>query len=477
MKTGPELLDFQPDVRPVRPVRALLRFVWTTIAPRYKDQDIRNREIVLNVLLVTTLFVLSTSLVLLLISYAGLGHYYVWPRVVENTLALALMIVSYTMARSRHYWIAACILILAYFAAAIDMLVAWGVTVPIGLLVLALTVVLTGILLGARYSLYAVASSIVILIGLQQLQAAGVIHPDMHWLSMTTSLGGVLGFCLVFIVLAVSSWLFNRQTEKSLQKAMRAEVALTRQKALLEVKVEERTRELQEVQLEKVQQVYRFAELGQLSAALLHDVANQLTTLSVDIEDLRESDAPIIHRAKQSIQYMDDMVRHAQAQLDGKKHDELFGIADVVNQVVGLLKHKAQQSRVTLEWQPSTSDKKLRCRGDSIRFRQLLTNITSNAIDAYDETDIGRADRIVELKIERDGKNAVITVTDWGKGIPAAQRDKIFQPFYGTKKTGMGIGLFLARQIAEEYFDGSITVESSDQGATMFRVTIAKVRS
>ncbi len=225
-----------------------------------------------------------------------------------------------------------------------------------------------------------------------------------------------------------------------------------------------------------MQQLYHFAELGQLSTALLHDMANHLTTLTLDMEDWRgQNNAPMVRRARRSIRYMDDMVRRVQDQLHGKSRVRRFSVAVEISQVVSILQHKAATKHITLEWSPSPPAKTWHARGDAVRFRQLVTNIASNAIDAYPTSPAQKSNetRRVAVGLESDKNRLNIVVQDWGVGIPKEEQSKIFEPFYSTKQTGMGIGLFIAKQIAEENFDGAITVRSSS-GHTTVTITITK---
>jgi signal transduction histidine kinase len=65
------------------------------------------------------------------------------------------------------------------------------------------------------------------------------------------------------------------------------------------------------------------------------------------------------------------------------------------------------------------------------------------------------------VQATEDKSAIIITVNDWGRGIPAAERPKLFQPFHSTKQTGMGMGLFIVKQIVEEHFLGSVVIDSS----------------
>jgi signal transduction histidine kinase len=94
---------------------------------------------------------------------------------------------------------------------------------------------------------------------------------------------------------------------------------------------------------------------------------------------------------------------------------------------------------------------------DKHMIEQVLINLIKNAIQAFDEQD----DKHIALSAYTNEKGrVVIRVKDNGPGIDPEALDKIFIPFYSTKKTGSGIGLSLSRQIMRRH-EGSITVKSS----------------
>lgn len=444
------------------------------IAPRQPDEDTRNREIVLNVLLAGTLLVLLLALPLLLVSYLGLHHTYVAPRIGMIVAVIAGVGLLYRLSRAGRFKIAAYLLVGLYFLLASFSVYRWGINIPSGILLYGLVIVLAGILISPKYSLYAAGSVVALLVALQAAGNHGLVQSKISWVMRVPNMGDVLGFCLIFGVLALVSWLFNYQMERSLHRAERAEAALTKQKSLLESTVERRTRELQAAQLEKVQQMYRFAELGQLSTALLHDLANHLTTLTLDIEGLEQQNrSRVLSRAKRSIRHIDDMVLRVRDQLRGRSHNRLFSIASEVDEMINMMSHKARAAGVTLSWQTPADKKALRCRGEPIRFRQLIANLISNGVDAYDGDVRQFKRREVQITATATKTTVTITVTDWGKGIPASQRTKLFEPFNSTKKTGMGMGLFIVKQIAHEHFLGSVALDATQQH-TAFVVTLPR---
>lgn len=450
------------------------RFYKRFIEPRQRSEDVRNRELVLNVLLAGTVALFALAFSLLLVSLAA-GNTFVLTRTVVAGAGLLAAFLAYKFSRSGRFTTAACILLGLYTAIAAGAAYRWGVTVPTGLLLFGLVLILSGIILGAKTIPYAMGCVVFILVVVRTLQENGVVRPDFAaWAQQPLNWGTVVGCIMIFGLLATVSWLYTSQMERSLKRARRAEAALRRQAQMLEVTVERRTRELQDAQLEKVQQMYRFAELGQLSTALLHDLANHLTTLSLDIEGLEEQNrSRMLQRAKRSIRYIDDMVGRVRDQLHGRGQVRAFSVAGEIQEIVDIMKHRAQDAGVRLQWEMPTDKKALRVKGESVRFRQLMANLISNAIDAYDpQTETGMK-RDVLVTAEVLGEAVVVTVDDWGRGIPPGNREKLFEPFFSTKKTGMGMGLYIAKQFIEDNFGGKLTLDPKKKN-TSFRITIPR---
>lgn len=451
----------------------LNKFYTTFIQPQQKNEDLRNRELVLNVLVAGTLLLIVCALLILAYSYLALGNTYVLTRSFAIVGVFAFTFCILLLSRSGWHRLAAWLLIIMYMSLAASAAWRWGVTLPSAVLLFGMVIMITGTVLGSPYSLYVAGIAIVITLGIETAQLKGVIKPDLSWMDSPFNLGTVSGYCMIFGVIALISWLFNMRTENSLHRAQRAEYGLRRQKLLLESKVEERTRELQVAQLEKIQQLYRFAELGQLSTALLHDLANHLTTLTLDIEGLEtEKHSGVLRRAKRSIKYIDEMVIRVRDQLRGRVHIKLFNVGAETQEVMKILTHKASEAGVYLNYELLASKQDLRCKGEPIRFRQMMANMITNGIDAYEGISSDKR-REVRVTLELAGSMILITITDWGKGIGPDDRNRLFEPFYSTKQTGMGMGLFIAKRITEENFRGSISLDDS-LGHTSFMIMLKK---
>jgi len=102
-------------------------------------------------------------------------------------------------------------------------------------------------------------------------------------------------------------------------------------------------------------------------------------------------------------------------------------------------------------------------------FDWVIENLLKNALDAME----GRGS--IKIDIQNDEKNAVIEVSDTGKGISSQNISKVFKPGFTTKKRGWGLGLSLSKRIIEQYHKGSLTVKQSEIGkGTTFRIVLKK---
>lgn len=454
------------------------RFYNRFIRPISTDSDLAEREVVLNYLLVGTL-------ALAVIAFAGT---FIEPLVIPaepphparlagNLITILFVIGLYFVARYRGYHkVVATILTLMVAAFGCFIALQWGILDPYCVSLLSLSIVMAGVLIGARYSLYITCVLAVMLAYIQHGQATGFLHPDLSWSGTNTApavAGDVVAISTILFLIALVSWLFNRQMEMSLRRARRSERALQRQKDLLEIKVQKRTQQLEAARLEQMGELYRFAELGRLSTALFHDLANHLTNISVDIEGLKDKDrSGIIQRMHENVRHIDGVVKRVRQQIQGKSSTEVFNVMDEVNEVMQILSFDAAQKGVSFTIDPGNVRQSLRYKGDLTRFRQVLLNLMSNAMQAYDDKSGRKQSKTVAIRLDRHNTDLLISVTDHGSAIPDRNMDRIFEPFYTTKPKGVGIGLFIVKRVVENDFKGSIDVNSDKREGTTFSIKL-----
>lgn len=449
-------------------------FALPSVEHDYLAGEFRARGIVIFVLVLGTIFLSFLFTLLLLHSYFIAGNSYVLPRVVASSFVLLYNVFIYVLARKGFYKVAGFLVVGTYTLIALMCIWVWGTNVPFGIVMMSLGIILAGILLGSRSSLYWMVGFCVSLVTFQTLQVAGIHNPDLRWVTEVPNFGHVFGHCVLLGIIGLISWLFGSQTERSLIKATKAEAALMKEKQSLAKRLEERTEALRLIQLKEMQQLYRFAELGQLSTALLHDLANHLTVLTLDIEDLNKNQhSQAIKRAKKSIFYLDRMVDQVRSQLQGSSHISTFSVAEKIQETIALLNDRLVNHNVQAELITSKRTEVVKCQGDPVRLQQIFTILITNAIDAYKKSQLEISDRRILIGVKLTGNTIEISIRDWGVGIAKEERQKLFKPFYSTKEEGMGIGLFIAKQMLETHFKGTIAISDTDVH-TEFIVTIPR---
>ena len=106
---------------------------------------------------------------------------------------------------------------------------------------------------------------------------------------------------------------------------------------------------------------------------------------------------------------------------------------------------------------------------DKMQIIRVVTNLVKNAIQASEKTE----DPKIEVKIVNKKNKVQIVVSDNGKGIPEDVKEKVFEPKFTTKSSGMGLGLPMIKNIIEAY-EGKISFKSSQDKGTVFTVTLPK---
>lgn len=225
-------------------------------------------------------------------------------------------------------------------------------------------------------------------------------------------------------------------------------------------------------ELHHLRELYRFAELGRMSASLLHEISNPLSAALINLEVTEPID-PSVRKARQNMQILRRYVEAARQQVRGYCHKANFAINFQIEQIGQVMRPLAKESGVVLKLSRVPANYTLY--GDPVKFQQILMNLVKNAIQAYDEVDSAMPLVLVKFKPAND--RLIVQVTDWGKGIAPANLLKIFEMFHTTKdlkNNGLGIGLALTKHMVMADFRGTISAVSSKAGGTCFTVELKK---
>jgi signal transduction histidine kinase len=228
---------------------------------------------------------------------------------------------------------------------------------------------------------------------------------------------------------------------------------------------------LQEAEAERMEQLYRFAEIGEISTALIHDLANNLGSLTLEIDDIKaQTGTQALAHAKKKVRQLDTILSTARDRINGRHSHEKLDLTKEITRTVTSMRLVAQSANVTLEWRRPRAS--IRFVGEKVLFQQVLTILIKNAIDSYPVVSkLPAAARRVRIELSGEDSGIRLSVTDWGRGIKAKDRERIFQPFFSTKKEGMGMGLYLTKRFIEDSFGGTITLET-EQKQTAFLITL-----
>jgi two-component system sensor histidine kinase PilS (NtrC family) len=235
----------------------------------------------------------------------------------------------------------------------------------------------------------------------------------------------------------------------------------------------------------------RLAAVGQLSAAIAHEIRNPLAAISGSIEVLRsgpEGASPesrrlmdIVLRETQRLNALiTDFLQYARP---GETRRERVELAPCVEDLVKML----DRVRPPTVRAAVSIDPRLVLEADPAQLRQLLWNLCLNAVQAMPdggELTIGAEAVPTEPSqaIARGGRHGgegegtglvEIVVRDTGAGIPPDVIDRIFDPFFTTKREGSGLGLATVHRIVEGH-DGSLRVETAAGVGTAFRVRLPR---
>lgn len=441
------------------------------IAPKASNEDVARRELILNILLLGVV-ILAVVFFLLTVVNSIIAHDYDGTSPLYQFLIATFFIFLYTLSRSGFHKAVEYIFISVFLVLATLPIVYWGILLPQAILAYTLVIVMTGVLTSSRMAFYMALLMAIVLFFVTYLEKAGVITYDTEWMSNNTgTYADVVAYGITFIVIAVVVWLSNREIEQSLRRARISESELLKERQLLERKVKERTKELERAQVEKMLDLQRFAEFGRLSSTLLHELANPLTSVALDLEQIQgKNQSKALNRIREGITHMEQYVKSARHQLRKQSEIRTFTAADEIDRIVGFLESKARAQHVRIT---TDLEREVTITGDSIRFDHIISNLVSNAIDAYNDVK-SKKQKVVLITMKRHDHLLYITVTDFGCGITKAQLPHIFDAFYTTKPAikGTGIGLAITKQAIEEAFKGMVTVTSDKKNGTQFVVRL-----
>lgn len=349
--------------------------------------------------------------------------------------------------------------------------ITWGADLPSVILLWCFIITASSILISTRYSFILALSIGFGVIIFQILENKSVFQPLKAWKDTPFQLNDAIEYAVVFTLIAGVSWISNREIFKSLLKVKASKLELQKERDQLEIKVTERTRELHQAQIDKINSMYQLVEFGRISSGLFHDLMTPLNTLGLAMRQIEQTG-----KTEQMVKQIDiclrtsnriiDFISLAKRQIQHNDDTTQFEINEEIQNSISILQSKANQRRVTVK---HYSQRKIQIYGSPTLFSHVITNIISNAIDSYEDKTQPDPQRqsiqresVVLIYTQKKHKQVEIKIKDFGSGIPVEIQSKIFDPFFTTKSIhGCGIGLSATKHTLEKYFKGEISLVSN----------------
>jgi len=221
---------------------------------------------------------------------------------------------------------------------------------------------------------------------------------------------------------------------------------------------------------EQIMRSERMAALGQLAAEITHEIKNPLMLIGGFVQQLIR----VIDDEKhlQKLNVITDEVNRLEKLLTDLREfhlpktlaSEKVDLKELLQEIDLMLKEDCEKKNIRTELK--IDDKALLVTGDRYSLKQVFLNLFKNSMDAMEHGGV------LSIRTGLIGDQVKITVADEGCGIPEQDKEKIFSPFFTTKKHGTGLGLCISKRIIEEHADGSLSMKSREGKGTSFTISL-----
>jgi signal transduction histidine kinase len=223
--------------------------------------------------------------------------------------------------------------------------------------------------------------------------------------------------------------------------------------------------------------VNRYSTAGELTATITHEINQPLGSILINTESaesILRSASPDLNELKEILvdirrddERATDVIRRLRSLLKRTPFEaRIIDLNATVKEAVDLLAPVMKQRNIAIQTRWSSGP--LLVNADPIQIQQVVINLVRNGSDAISES--AAAERVIDISTSKRGGSAELLVADSGGGIPADSLGKLFDPFFSTRKEGMGMGLSIVQTIVEAH-EGTISAENVNRGAT-FRVKL-----
>ncbi len=282
---------------------------------------------------------------------------------------------------------------------------------------------------------------------------------------------------LTMVSLVLLLWLLKSSTQL---KSSRQESAQLRElNTLLETEIEHRHQVEKELRVaqKNIERASKLAAMGQLSASIIHELGQPLAAMKTYIAGAQLSQNtdknPADHTSVlPKLDALVDRMSKISQQLQFFAHDGGAALSNVdvreaLNGALMIISPALKQDQIDL--QLDFEDRPYWVKADQIRIEQVLVNLLSNARAAVEHSEVKQ----IRIHIDTQDQQLIIKVSDTGEGISEEMLQILFDPFYTTKPSGVGLGLGLtiSHNIVRE-LNGTLSASNNKDSGSTFIITL-----
>ena len=258
----------------------------------------------------------------------------------------------------------------------------------------------------------------------------------------------------------------------------RVEIVATHVDVTERVRAQEQSEKLRQLETD-LAHMNRLSIMGELTASLAHEILHPIATarnnaragmrfldmIPPDLGEVREALSCVVRDADRAKDIVGRIREHVKKAPPRK---EPFDVNEAINEVVVMVRSAISKNRVSVS--AYLMDGLIPVQGDRVQLQQVLVNLILNAVEAMssDEEDA----RELSIRTEQSQTGGVLVeVRDLGPGIDREHLERVFEPFYTTKTSGLGMGLSICRSIIVAH-GGRLWVDVNEPRGAVFRFTL-----
>ncbi len=247
--------------------------------------------------------------------------------------------------------------------------------------------------------------------------------------------------------------------------------------ATLHRRVDEEVNKNRDKEKQIIQQS-RLAQMGEMITMIAHQWRQPLAAISatataLDLKIMRDAYDPEFFKAQMG--QINGYARHLSNTIDdfrnffsSNKEKRRFRLSECVQKALSIIGTTLKNRNIVLDMNVESDPQLFTYENE---LRQVILNLLKNAEDVFRENQTESPK--IAIRIHAVGPKAILEIADNGGGVPAAIKERIFDPYFTTKETrdGTGLGLYMSKTIVEEHCGGTLSVYNSGEGA-VFEVAL-----